>query len=149
MYEYLKLGRYLGPISEDELLELADAGAIDPEAPVRTLGDLGHRPARDVVGLLRTARQVETSQPAPRLARSSLPSVGAYTVYASVPPLPPNPVPRIDRLHCPSCGTATSTRALHCVNCGAVLDKPSAGRCGHDNPSGARFCGTCGASLAP
>ena len=123
MYEYLKMGQVYGPVSAAELLDLAESGALGPDDRVRELGDFGDRSVADVVALLRTVRLVEGSQPAPRLTRSSLPGVGAHTVFGSVPPLPPNPLPRFD-----------AGLTAHCTHA--------------DNPRDARFCVACGATLA-
>jgi hypothetical protein len=66
-----------------------------------------------------------------------------------MPPIPPNPAPRFERLHCPHCGCALAADAVICGNCDASVELPRCARCSGENPSNARFCGSCGASLAP
>lgn len=52
------------------------------------------------------------------------------------------------RLACPSCGAQNTSGARFCSSCGAALAPRCAG-CGAENGPGSRFCSQCGRSLAP
>ncbi|MGH2962266.1 MAG: zinc-ribbon domain-containing protein, partial [Solirubrobacterales bacterium] len=47
---------------------------------------------------------------------------------------------------CPNCGTENPSRARFCMSCGTSL-APECPSCGADNPAGAKFCIECGTSL--
>jgi membrane protease subunit (stomatin/prohibitin family) len=52
---------------------------------------------------------------------------------------------------CPSCQTANAAGAKFCASCGTSLAPPTVkcANCQADNPQGAKFCASCGTSLAP
>lgn len=58
--------------------------------------------------------------------------------------------PRVD-LDCPNCHAANAAGAKFCASCGASLAAPSVKcpGCGADNAATSKFCASCGASLAP
>jgi hypothetical protein len=150
MFEYLKKGRCYGPISGAELLELVESGVLGPDDLVRRTKELGFHSVRDALTLLHASKEVERSRPAPRLTGSGRASTpGGYTVFTSAPPIPPNPVPRLDALHCDTCGVALSSPGRTCASCSR--QRPAAircDRCSREYPAGARFCGACGHALA-
>jgi class 3 adenylate cyclase/tetratricopeptide (TPR) repeat protein len=49
-------------------------------------------------------------------------------------------------MNCPTCGADNPERAKYCMSCGGSL-APSCPSCGTENPSGARFCIECGTDL--
>ena len=52
---------------------------------------------------------------------------------------------------CPNCNTSNAAGAKFCASCGTSLAPPSVKcpNCQADNPEGAKFCASCGNSLAP
>ncbi len=52
---------------------------------------------------------------------------------------------------CPACQADNATGAKFCVSCGAAMAPPGlvCAGCSASNPPGSRFCSSCGASLAP
>ncbi len=52
---------------------------------------------------------------------------------------------------CPSCHTVQPSGGKFCSSCGAALPAPAGhcSACGFDNPAGARFCAQCGQPLGP
>jgi membrane protease subunit (stomatin/prohibitin family) len=52
---------------------------------------------------------------------------------------------------CPNCNAANAAGAKFCASCGTSLAPPSVkcANCQADNPEGAKFCASCGTSLAP
>jgi hypothetical protein len=148
MFEYLKKGRCVGPISVADLLELVECGVLGPDDLVRRTKELAFRTVRETLAILHATEQLAASRPPPRLSASGRPSTGGYTVFTSAPPIPPNPVPKLDSLHCKRCGVALSTPGDTCASCSeeplAVL---RCARCNREYPSDARFCGACGGAL--
>ena len=150
MFEYLKKGRCFGPISSAELLELVESGVLGPDDLVRRTKELAFRSVREALMILQANKELEGSRPPPRLSRTGRPSTGGYTVFTSAPApaIPPNPVPRLDALHCRTCGVALSTPGDTCASCGEQgRSAIRCGRCGREYPVDARFCGACGHAL--
>jgi class 3 adenylate cyclase len=52
----------------------------------------------------------------------------------------------MDQVTCPSCGAANPTGFRFCGSCGAAIEG-ACPRCGASNPPGFRFCGSCGSPL--
>lgn len=149
MFEYLKKGRCFGPVSAAKLLELVESGVLGPEDLVRRTKELGFRSVRETLAILHASNLLEGSRPPPRLSTSGRPSTGGYTVFTTAPPIPPNPVPRLEALHCPRCGVALSTPGEMCASCsGELVVGVRCARCGREYPVDARFCGDCGCALA-
>ena len=149
MFEYLQQGRCIGPITGTELLDLVETGVLGPDDLVRRTRELAFRTVREMLALLHADEQLAASRPPPRLSSSGRPSTGGYTVFTSAPPIPPNPVPKLDSLACRACGVALSTPGDRCASCTAKRRTGKVcGRCAQEHPRDARFCGGCGRELS-
>lgn len=117
---------------------------------------------RDRIFFLRTGvsanevlRMQTVQKTAESLSKSPGAAVGAGVVV--IPPLfqPPAPAapaaPAQQFVLCPKCGFQNPSTAKFCSNCGATLQAAAAGltcpKCGTANPAGAKFCINCGSPL--
>jgi hypothetical protein len=142
MFRYIKAGRCFGPVTAADLINLYDARVLGAEDQVRPEDGHEWEPARRTIEALRSGR-LPSNAPAPE-RRSRGPGARVFT---SAPPIPPNPLPRVDSEQCPSCAGEVSPDANHCSWCGIRLRAPICGACARANRRDARYCDGCGTRI--
>lgn len=142
MFRYIKAGRCFGPVTAADLISLYEARVLDADDAVRSEDGHEWEPASRAIEALRNGR-LPSNAPAPQ-RRSRGPGARVFT---SAPPIPANPVPRIDGAQCPGCAGENSADANHCSWCGIRLQAPVCVACTRRNRRDARFCDGCGSRL--
>jgi hypothetical protein len=97
-FYYDQTNQKQGPVSEQQLKELAKQGVIGPHTPMVT--DTGHKGVAGQIPGLFPAAPVQEPQPVP------------------VPLVAPPPPPSVN-LFCTNCGNSVSEKAVACMSCGA------------------------------
>lgn len=141
MFRYIKAGRCFGPVTARDLISLYESGVLAPDDTVRSEDGHEWEPAERAIQGLLTGR-VPSNAPPQRRSRGP----GAR-VFTSAPPIPPNPLPRVDGAQCPSCARENSADANHCSWCGIRLQAPICAACTRSNRRDARYCDACGSRL--